>query len=103
MSNDLLALEQQLAELQAKVTAKRTEVRNAALEGIKAMLASGTLTAEDLRAILPKGPLAPRARDRKKPPKYRDPSTGETWTGQGATPNWLKDKNREDFLIVAVP
>jgi DNA-binding protein H-NS len=32
-------------------------------------------------------------------PKYRDPATGQTWTGRGKTPRWLQDKNRDDFLI----
>jgi DNA-binding protein H-NS len=34
------------------------------------------------------------------PPKYRDPQTGATWSGRGRTPNWIKDKNRERFLIM---
>jgi len=37
-------------------------------------------------------------------PKYRDPETGNTWTGRGKPPRWLSDaeqagKNRDDFLI----
>lgn len=35
-----------------------------------------------------------------KPPKYRDPETGQTWSGMGHTPGWLKGvKNRDQFLI----
>lgn len=34
-----------------------------------------------------------------KPPKYRNPDTGQTFTGKGrGEPEWLKGKNREDFL-----
>ena len=33
--------------------------------------------------------------------KYRDPETGAVWTGRGRAPHWIKDKNREDFLIVS--
>ena len=32
-------------------------------------------------------------------PKYRDPSTGQTWTGRGKPPAWIKDKDRSQFEI----
>lgn len=32
-------------------------------------------------------------------PKYRDPVSGATWSGRGKPPNWIKGKNREEFLI----
>lgn len=36
--------------------------------------------------------------------KYRNPASGETWTGRGRPPHWLADevakgKKREDFLV----
>ena len=34
-------------------------------------------------------------------PKYRDPATGQTWTGRGKAPIWIRDKEREQFLIAA--
>ena len=41
---------------------------------------------------------------RKIAPKYRHPRTGETWTGRGSTPRWLRElesagTKRELFLI----
>jgi len=34
--------------------------------------------------------------------KYRDPTSGKTWTGRGKPPNWILGvKNRDDFLISA--
>ncbi len=38
-------------------------------------------------------------------PKYRDPKSGETWSGRGKTPRWMaaelkKGKSREQFAIV---
>lgn len=38
------------------------------------------------------------------PPKYRNPETGDTWTGRGKAPRWItaaeaEGKNRDDFLI----
>jgi DNA-binding protein H-NS len=33
-------------------------------------------------------------------PKYQNPQTGETWTGRGRAPAWIKDaKSRDRFLI----
>jgi DNA-binding protein H-NS len=33
-------------------------------------------------------------------PKYQDPQTGNTWTGHGKAPGWIRDvANRDDFLI----
>jgi DNA-binding protein H-NS len=32
-------------------------------------------------------------------PKYRNPSTGETWTGRGKAPKWIDGKDRANYLI----
>lgn len=32
-------------------------------------------------------------------PKYRNPATGETWTGRGKPPKWIQGQDREQFLI----
>ncbi|MFC7478523.1 H-NS family nucleoid-associated regulatory protein [Dankookia sp. GCM10030260] len=32
-------------------------------------------------------------------PKYRNPETGDTWTGRGREPGWIKGKNRLDFAV----
>ena len=32
-------------------------------------------------------------------PKYRNPSSGETWTGRGKAPKWIEGKDRNNFLI----
>lgn len=33
--------------------------------------------------------------------KFRDPSTGQTWSGRGFVPKWLRDKNRENYRVAA--
>ena len=37
--------------------------------------------------------------NKKVPAKYRNPVTGETWTGRGKAPLWIVGKERETFLI----
>lgn len=32
-------------------------------------------------------------------PKYWNSATGETWSGRGKTPNWMKGQDPERFLI----
>lgn len=32
-------------------------------------------------------------------PKYKDPTTGETWTGRGKAPKWIDGRDRSQFLI----
>ena len=35
----------------------------------------------------------------KVPPKYKNPETGETWTGRGKAPKWIQDQDRSKFEI----
>jgi DNA-binding protein H-NS len=32
-------------------------------------------------------------------PKYRNPATGETWTGRGKAPKWIDGRDRSNYLI----
>lgn len=32
-------------------------------------------------------------------PKYRNPNTGDTWTGRGKPPKWIQNEDRQQFLI----
>ena len=32
-------------------------------------------------------------------PKYKNPATGETWTGRGKAPKWIAGKDRSKFAI----
>ncbi|WP_407670997.1 H-NS family nucleoid-associated regulatory protein [Paraburkholderia sartisoli] len=44
--------------------------------------------------------LVPRRRGRPPaPPRYRNPATGQTWTGWGKRPAWLAGKNSLEFLV----
>lgn len=31
--------------------------------------------------------------------KFRDPATGQTWTGRGKSPKWIEGQDRVKFLI----
>jgi DNA-binding protein H-NS len=92
------ALEKQIAETQRQERAD-------AIAKVKSLMAEYGLTAAD---IVGKTNSAPRPQaasaGKKVAPKYRNPDTGETWTGRGLQPNWLKTalaggKKLGDFAI----
>ncbi|MGS0894747.1 H-NS histone family protein [Burkholderia stagnalis] len=39
---------------------------------------------------------------RKRRAKYLDPRTGQTWSGVGREPMWLRGRDRNEFLIDAM-
>ncbi|KVL25476.1 H-NS histone [Burkholderia territorii] len=87
---------------QAEALAQQAEeARQAELDSIittmREQIAEYGITAEQLfgrrRAVAARAP-APVA------PKYRNPKTGETWSGRGRAPQWIANaKNRDRFLI----
>ncbi|GAB4039502.1 MAG: H-NS histone family protein [Rubrivivax sp.] len=76
------ALEQQILEVQR-------EQRNQAIAQVRALMAEYGLTPADLGSTRPAA--SPRkAGGAKVAVKYRNAATGETWSGRGLQPNWLK-------------
>lgn len=100
---DLMA---QKAEIEKKIAEAQREAKSSAVAQVKALMAEHGLTMADLAA---KAPSAPRAAGKKGgggkvAPKYRDPATGNTWSGRGLQPNWLKSalangKSLKDFAL----
>lgn len=87
-------IQAQIAELQTQAEKARKEELNSAIGQIKALMDQHGLTIEDLQGVTKKA--------RKTSPgkaKYRDPVSGNEWTGHGRCPKWLDGKNKEDFAI----
>ncbi|MDF8364712.1 H-NS histone family protein [Achromobacter anxifer] len=64
----------------------------------------GTVAAKRARSV--SGKATAKTGKTSRPPKYRDPASGETWSGMGKRPFWLRDaedagRSREEFLIAA--
>jgi DNA-binding protein H-NS len=88
------AIEQQIAE------AQRTE-RAEAIAKVRALMAEYGLTMADLAA---KTASAKKRTGTKVAAKYRDAATGDTWSGRGLQPKWLKaalagGRRLEEFTI----
>ena len=85
----------QIAELENKAAQARAVELESAKAQIAEIMKTYGLTLADLA-----GPKTRAAKThRSVPPKYRNPESGETWTGRGRAPLWLAGKNKEDFLI----
>ncbi len=74
------ALEKRIAE------ARRTE-RAEAIRQVKTLMDQYGLTAADLNA---KAGAGRTRKGSKVPAKYRDPTSGDSWSGRGLQPKWLK-------------
>ena len=103
--------EQQLEEARQRAASMHSEELKAFVEEWLAKATSlGFSVVELVEAIRPHFPEKGRRKKtradagKKAEPKYRDPKTGETWTGRGRPAGWLKahldaGKKKEDFLI----
>jgi DNA-binding protein H-NS len=88
MSNDVQALMAQRAELDRMIAQARKTERADAVAKVRSLMAEHGLTMADLSAR--SSPPAAKTAGRKVAPKYRDPATGDTWSGRGLQPKWLR-------------
>lgn len=91
-------MEKQIAELVKKVSETRASEHKRAIQEILASMVKHNVTLEELQAASTKTKRSSTA-GIKIPPKYRNPATGETWTGRGRAPVWMKDRDKAEFLI----
>lgn len=109
-------LDTQIAKLEQQIEAEHARYKAAVFDAIGAVLVSYGLSLEDLMPLpiekaVKKAKATPvKAKTAKKkitiqvkgtrPPKYRDPESGKTWSGMGHTPQWMvAAKNRDAYLI----
>lgn len=88
---ELLAQKQALEE---QLAAAHKAESGAAIAQARAIVADFSLTEADVFGRAPssrKGQVVAA--------KYKDPTTGKTWTGRGKPPQWIADKDRDQFLI----
>lgn len=87
---------EQIAKLQALAEAARQAEINDAIKKIKGLMELHGVTVADLsstrsvRFAKAKATVAAQ---------FKNPETGETWTGRGRAPRWLDGKDREQFRI----
>lgn len=87
----------QLEKLHKEVAVAHEKEVAEAIAYIKRKIVEYDLTIEELGFTAKRGgkPL----KKLPQPAKYRNPKTGETWSGRGRPPGWLAGRNKERFLI----
>lgn len=96
--SELLA---QKAELERQIAETQRAERADAIAQIRQLMAQYGL---DMADITGRSGSVVRAPAAKVAAKYRDPATGQTWSGRGLQPNWLKaalagGKSLSDFAL----
>lgn len=100
----------QRAEIEDQIKKLQSESRATAIAKVKALMAEHGLTSADIlgRGAAPDGAVAVRGPKTggTVAPKFRNAATGETWSGRGLQPKWLKaalasGASIEDFAIAA--
>ncbi|HET9976030.1 MAG TPA: H-NS histone family protein [Burkholderiaceae bacterium] len=98
--NELIA---QRAALDQQIAQARRDARAQAIAQVKALMVEHGLTQADL--VTKRGkPGKARTAGSKVAAKYRNKVTGETWSGRGLQPRWLKaalagGKKLADFAV----
>ena len=95
---DLLAQREALEK--AIVDARQAEIAHA-VQQVRELVAQHGLTVQDVfpgRGARAAGKSAGKSTG-KVAAKYRDPATGQTWTGRGKAPKWIDGQDRSRFLI----
>ena len=121
--DEVLSLNQQIADLQKKKTELEKKNRPVVLANMREMMKAYSITAQELTGPLPKGKKvkidkadsdrpAQAVKVKKAasnlPMKYKGPEDGQHWTGRGQPPRWMREliaagRNKEEFVIPAVP
>lgn len=78
----------QKAELEKQIVETQRAERAEAIAKVKALMAEHGLSVADLAARAPAAPKT--ASERKAPIKFRNAATGDTWSGRGLQPKWLR-------------
>ena len=101
-------LEKQQADLEKQINAARQAERAGVVSQIKALMADHGVTMAELGGRAKGGGTRSRKTSslagKKVPPKYRNKTTGETWSGRGLQPKWLKEalasgRKLENFTV----
>jgi DNA-binding protein H-NS len=92
--------------LEREIEKTKQQGRADAIAKIQSLMTEFGLSAADLtgRASKSKAAKSGKSKGGKVPAKYRDASTGETWSGRGLQPRWLKaalaaGRRLEDFAL----
>lgn len=92
---------EKIRQLESEANELLKTEKKAAIQQIKEKMERFNITAADIGSVGSRTKKAKITVD----PKYRNPTTGETWTGRGRAPRWLADAEargsaRQSYLIL---
>jgi len=99
MSQSLKDLLQQREALEKAIVQARQNEISAAVTQVREIVAEYGLTVQDVFPGRAAKAGSAKATGNKVAAKYRDPASGQTWTGRGKAPKWIDGKDRSQFLI----
>ena len=91
-----------ISVLQKKASALRETEKKRAIAEMRKLIGLYDVQPAELFSDAPSpvvGKPVPAPKKRIRPPKYRDPATGQTWTGRGKPPRWIQGQDRAKFAI----
>jgi len=108
-------IEKEIAKLKKQAQALQNKKRLPIIRSIVKSMREYEITPEEITAAFNKGSASKTRAPSKStggtrgprgpvPAKYRDPQSGQTWTGRGKAPRWVTEaeaagRKREEFLI----
>ena len=101
MTNSYKELLKQREALEQAIATARAQELAEAIGKARELVAEFGLTVQD---VFPSGRGASKSGNKassgnKVAPKYRDPATGQSWTGRGKAPKWIDGQDRAKYLI----
>lgn len=96
MSETYAALLAEREAINAQIEALQADAKAEAIAEIRAKVAEFAITEAELFQTK-RGNVVKFKTDI----KYRNPATGQVWTGRGKPPNWIGYQDREQFLLAA--
>lgn len=89
-------LMKQREALDQQISQARQQEMSSAVAQVRALVAEFGLTAQE---VFPSSRARSSTVGSKVAPKYRNPATGQTWTGRGKPPRWIQGQERDQFAI----
>jgi DNA-binding protein H-NS len=101
MTNSYKELLKQREALEQAIATARAHELSEAITKARELVAEFGLTVQE---VFPSGRGASKSGNKassgnKVAPKYRDPATGQSWTGRGKAPKWIDGQDRAKYLI----
>jgi DNA-binding protein H-NS len=90
----LKEIQAQIEQLQQQAAAQREQELSGAIQQIRDLMQEFGITVDDLQTSRKKN-----AAKKSATVQFRNPQTGDTWSGRGRTPNWLAGQDKEQFRV----